>query len=262
MAQHLLPVGAGELMDREELWTLFWIRVRCFSRGRKVGLQPQSMLVLGGSNCQTRASSLWASLNQTHPAHWRNEQPGRTTLLSTVILLPFFIIFRALEGINDSPSCSLLAHSSKNGFVTCGEEATYIWELNNLAWSRLSAHRRSLSHLPSRPWQCLGPHLLATDSSPNQCPDFHSCGVSAENSYSEHPSPLTVGLLSLTTDHSQWVFCLSFRVGVAQLLSCTWYSSSHGHAETFNGLLIALITSQDERGIVGWWAPWQTRRYQ
>lgn len=140
---------------------------------------------------------------------------------------------------------------AKMGFFRCGQEVTYIRELNTLAWSRLSAHRRSLLHLPARPWQCLGPHLLATDSSPNQCADFHSCSVSTGNSYSEHISPLTVGLLSLTTDHSQGVFCLSFRVEVAQLLSCTQYSSSHGRAENFNGLLIVLITSQDKRGIVG-----------
>lgn len=139
------------------------MRVNCFSRGRRVVLQPQSTLVLSGSNDQKPANTLWASPNQGHPAHWRDEQLGLTTLLSTAISLPFLVIFQGIRGNQQQPFMFLLGSFQQ-------KRVCYMWGGSPIhlgaVWSRLSAHRRSLSHLPARPWQRLGPRPLATEISP------------------------------------------------------------------------------------------------
>ena len=66
-AQHLLPVGAVKLVDREQSCALCRIRVKCFARGRRVGLQPQSTLVLSGSSHQMPVK-MHCGLPQTSPS--------------------------------------------------------------------------------------------------------------------------------------------------------------------------------------------------
>lgn len=110
-------------------------------------LKPQSVLVLSSSNNQMPAKVLWTLPNQAHSVRCRDEQPSPTTLLSTAIWLPFLLIFRASEEMNDSPSCSLWLFPAKKGV-----EIPYTWELNSLVWSRLNAHTRTISHLSGRAW--------------------------------------------------------------------------------------------------------------
>lgn len=64
-------------------------------------------------------------------------------------------------------------------------------------------------------------------------PSFHCIGWKLEF-WAPNP-PLAVGWLSFTIDCSQWVFCLSFWVGVGPLLSCTTHPCSHGRVETLIG---------------------------
>lgn len=75
-----------------------WVMVKGFSRGRSVVLKSWSVLVLSSSNNQMPAKVLWTSPNEAHSAHWRDEQPGPTTLLSTAIWLPFFFHFQSIRG--------------------------------------------------------------------------------------------------------------------------------------------------------------------
>lgn len=156
----------------------------------------------------------------------------------------FFFIFRASEEMNDSPSCSLWLFPAKKAggsTIHLGAEQPALEQAECPCEKYIPPLR-----------QCLGPCILTTEISPNRCADFCDLTVCTENSFSEHLTPpLDVGLLFCTTDCSLWIFCTIFGAKVGQLLSCTLYPRSHGCAETFNGLLIALITSQDRRGIVG-----------